>query len=414
MLLALYELLFTVIGVYVIVSSAGWVTSALRFVAGREGEGSDEFYEIPDDQLPSITVLVPAYCEAKTIGACLSALQAVDYPELEVVAIDDGSPDETADRILEHVATDQRLRFLRKSENEGKAMAMAMNDGIAISSGELIVVVDADAQIHPLALRYMAAHFVRLPRVGGVTGNPRPINRVNLLTELQVAEYASNVSLMRRAQVSWGRMLTMSGVISAFRRAALADVGVFDPSMSTEDIELTWRLQGHFYDVRYEPRAVLGMAVPETIPVLLRQRLRWGRGLVEVLIKHAGIVVHWRNRRHWPVYLEASVSLLWWHLLLLLWGVLLFFEAARALGVTDLDPVPWGWIAVVVTAAVAQLTTGILIDRRYDRSATSALPIVPWYPLVYWVIVGIPSVIVTIPTLLHRRHVRNVRWNPQR
>ena len=65
-------------------------------------------------------------------------------------------------------------------------------------------------------------------------------------------------------------------------------------------------------------------------------------------------------------------------------------------------------------SAVAQLTTGILIDRRYDRSATSALPIVPWYPLVYWVIVGMPAVIVTIPTLLHRRHVRNVRWNPQR
>jgi biofilm PGA synthesis N-glycosyltransferase PgaC len=413
MWLSLYYALFFLVGLYVILSSTGWVASAIRFALGREGRDSDAFYEIPDDELPSITVLVPAYAEEKTIGPCLDALREVNYPDLEVIAIDDGSPDRTAEIVTEKLAGDPRLRFLEKKVNEGKAMAM--NDALSITTGEVVVVIDADARIHPYALRFMAAHFVRVPRVGGVTGNPRPINRVNTLTELQVAEYASNVSLMRRSQVVWGRILTMSGVISAFRRSVIAEVGPFDPSMATEDIELTWRIQRSFYDVRYEPRAVLGMVVPQTLPELWRQRMRWGRGLVEVLKKHAGVLRHWRNRRHWPVYIEATVSLLWWHLLLLLFGVLVFVAAARAVSTVDFTPLPWGWVAIVLTAAILQLTVGIMLDRHYDRSATSALPIVPWYPMVYWFIVGLPSVIVTIPTLLRRRRQgTNVRWEVRR
>ena len=413
MWLNLYYALFALVGLYVILSSTAWVASALRYAIRREDHDSDSFYEIPDDELPSITVLVPAYSEEKTIGPCLEALREVDYPDLEVIAIDDGSPDRTAEIITGMLPLDPRLRFLEKKVNEGKAMAM--NDALAVTTGEVVVVIDADARIHPFALRFMAAHFVRVPRVGGVTGNPRPINRVNTLTELQVAEYASNVSLMRRAQVVWGRILTMSGVISAFRRSVIAEVGPFDPSMATEDIELTWRIQRRFYDVRYEPRAVLGMVVPQTLPELWRQRMRWGRGLVEVLKKHAGVLRHWRNRRHWPVYIEATISLLWWHLLLLLFAVLIFAEAARAVSAVDFTPLPWGWVAIVLTAAIVQLAVGILLDRHYDRSATSALPIVPWYPMVYWFIVGLPSVIVTIPTLLRRRRQgTNVRWQVRR
>ncbi len=409
MWLTLYYALFLLVGLYVLLSSTGWMASAARFAFGRENREADSFYEIPDDELPSMTVLVPAYSEEATIAACLDALREVDYPRLEVIAVDDGSPDRTGQIIEEKLGEDPRLRFLEKGVNEGKAMAM--NDALAVTTGEVVVVIDADARIHPYALRFMAAHFVRVPRVGGVTGNPRPINRVNTLTELQVAEYASNVSLMRRSQVVWGRILTMSGVISAFRRSVIAAVGPFDPSMATEDIELTWRIQRRFFDVRYEPRAVLGMVVPESLSELWRQRMRWSRGLVEVLKANAGVLRHWRNRRQWPVYIEATVSLLWWHLLVVLFLILLFAEAARAVSTVDLTPIPWGWAAIVLTAAIVQLTFGILLDRKYDRSATSALAVIPWYPLVYWLFVGLPTVLMTIPTLLRRRkRDSNVRW----
>ena len=87
MWLTLYYALFFLVGFYVLLSSTGWVASAVRFALGREDRDSDAFYEIPDDELPSVTVLVPAYSEEKTIGPCLDALREVDYPDLRLTSV---------------------------------------------------------------------------------------------------------------------------------------------------------------------------------------------------------------------------------------------------------------------------------------------------------------------------------------
>ncbi len=408
----LFDSLLLWVGLYVVVVATVWIMSAVRFALSRETKKSKAFYDIPDDQLPSITVLVPGFREELRIGAALDALRDVDYPDLEILAIDDGSPDGTSDEILRHLPADPRLRLMRKEVNEGKAMAM--NDALVIARGEIIVVIDADAQIAPHALRAIAAHFVRIPRMGGVTGNPRPVNRGGWLAEMQVVEFASSVSLVRRAQVTWGRILTMSGVVSAFRKSVLTDVGVFDPSMATEDIDLTWRIQMRFYDVRYEPRAVVGMSVPSTLRALGSQRLRWGRGLVQVLMRHGGVLFHWRHRRHWPAILEAIASIVWWHLLILLIIIGLTVQPLAAGGYMTLPPFPWGWVAAVLTVALVQSFVGLIIDRRYDRTALLALSAVPWYPIGYWFLVGLTSIVVTIPTLLRPGWSSNVRWTVDR
>lgn len=409
---AIFQWALLGVGLYVLVAAAVWIAGAMRFALSRETAAAEAFYDIPDGDLPPITVLVPAYAEEITIGDALDALRVVDYPDLEIIAIDDGSPDRTADVIADRMARDPRLRFLRKEVNEGKAMAM--NDAIAISRGEVIVVIDADAQVAPDALRAIAAHFVRIPRMGGVTGNPRPTNLGTWLAEMQVVEFAAQVSLMRRAQVAWGRILTMSGVVSAFRRSVLADVGVFDPSMATEDIELTWRVQRRFYDVRYEPRAIVGMRVPTTLRALGRQRLRWGRGLVQVLLRYGSLLFRWRNRRHWPVIAEAVISLVWWHALVLLIILGVAFTAIDIGGYENLSPFPWGWVAAVLIMALTQLTTALLIDRRYDPTATDGLWPMPWYPIGYWFIVGCTTLAVTIPTLLHPGSGTHVTWRVER
>ena len=86
-----FQWMLLAVGLYVVVAAAVWVASAVRFALSRETSAADAFYDIPDDQLPPITVLLPAYCEERTIGAALDALRTVDYPDLEVIAIDDGS-----------------------------------------------------------------------------------------------------------------------------------------------------------------------------------------------------------------------------------------------------------------------------------------------------------------------------------
>ena len=385
------------IALYPMITAVVWVVTALIYAARREGQGSEGFYAIPDDALPLVTVLVPAYREEQGLAQTLEALHHLDYPRYEVVVVDDGSPDRTADVARAHVARDPRFRLLAKEVNEGKALAM--NDAMPLVRGEVVVVVDADARLHRDALRSIAAHFVRLPRVAAVTGNPRVANRTTLVAELQTLEFTSIVSLLRRAQVVWGRILTVSGVVSAFRVSALRDVGLFDPSMATEDIDVSWRLQRRFYDIRYEPRALVDMTVPTTLGALWRQRRRWALGLVQVLRRHRGVLAHWKNRRHWPVFVEAVLSVVWAHAFL---AMLLFWALCLSVDVVPpgASPFPNAWGMVVATACLVQLAFGVRLDRRYDRSVSSSFWIAPLYPLGYWLLMSLVTVRSTLPALL--------------
>lgn len=390
------------LALYPVVTAALWVVTAWLYARRRESNESDDaaFYDIPDRDLPRVSVLVPAYREQAGLEATLAVLHDLDYPDYEVVVVDDGSPDGTADVARRHVAVDPRFRLLRKVVNEGKAMAM--NDALPLLTGEVVVVVDADARLHPNALRPIVAHFVRLPRVAGVTGNPRVANRTTLLAELQTLEFTSIVSLLRRAQVVWGRVLTVSGVISAFRVSALKDVGGFDPSMATEDIDVTWRLQRRFYDIRYEPRALVDMTVPASLGALWQQRRRWAVGLVQVLRRHRAVVMGWKTRRHWPVYAEACLSILWAHAFVTMvgfWLLCLAFDVPPP----GASPFPNVWGMVVASACLLQLATGVALDARYDPGVRKAFLLAPIYPLGYWLLMALVTLRSTLPTLLRRQ-----------
>ena len=399
------------VALYPVVMSVVWVVTSLLFCFRREVGEDQSFYAVPDDQLPPVSVLVPAYEEELVLDATLEALHVLDYPDYEVVVVDDASTDGTSAIARSHLARDHRFRLLRKAANEGKAMAM--NDAMPMLRGDIVVVVDADARIRPGALRPIAAHFVRLPRVAAVTGNPRVANRQSLVTELQTLEFTSIVSILRRAQVVWGRILTVSGVISAFRRSALEDVSLFDPSMATEDIDVSWRLQRRFYDIRYEPRALIDMAVPATWRALWHQRRRWARGLVQVLRRHRGVMAHWRNRRHWPVFAEACLSVLWAHLFIVL---LVFWTLCLAVGLppAGASPFPNAWGMLMATLCLLQLATGVWLDARYDRSVVVSLLVAPLYPLGYWLFSSLVTLRSTVPELVTKKRSAVSQWRTPR
>ena len=407
----LATLLFFVAG-YPLVTACVWIATSATYAWNRErGRVDDDFYDVPDADLPRVTVLVPAYAEGSSLDAALEPLHHLDYPSYEVLVVDDGSPDGTAEVARGHVRRDRRFRLLRKEVNEGKAMAM--NDAMPLVTGEVVVVVDADAGIHPSALRYIAAHFARLARVGAVTGNPRVANRTTVLTELQTLEFTSIVSVLRRAQVVWGRILTVSGVISAFRVSALEDVGLFDPTMVTEDIDVTWRLQRRFYDVRYEPRALVDMTVPGTFGALWRQRKRWATGLVQVLRRHWRLGLSWKSRRQWPVLAEATLSILWAHAFVVL---LAFWALCLATGVTPrgASPFPNGWGMLIGSLCLVQLGVGVFLDSRYDPSVRRSFLIAPIYPLVYWALMAAVTVRSTLPALLRSGRRSLAIWHTPR
>ena len=398
------------VALYPIFTAVIWIITSRIFAHRREGEDQSGFYDIADADLPMVTILVPAFREELGIDATLAVLHDVDYPNYEVVVVDDGSNDATSQIALGHVASDPRFRLVIKEANEGKAMAM--NDALVLVNGEIVVVVDADASLHRDALRPLVAHFVRLPRVAAVTGNPRVSNRTTLLAELQTLEFTSIVSLLRRSQVVWGRILTVSGVVSAFRLSALRDIGLFDPSMATEDIDVSWRLQRKFYDVRYEPRALVEMTVPSTMRGLWHQRRRWSLGLVQVVRRHRGILAHWRNRRHWPVIVEAALSVIWAHVfiaLLAFWCLCIIVQVPPP----GASPFPNTWGILVSLVAIVQLASGVRLDARYDPSVKYSFWLAPAYPIGYWLIMSLVTVRSTIPGLVVRQP-RVARWSSTR
>lgn len=395
---------------YPIVTSIMWITTSLFFVRRWErGSAQDsQFPDTPDPALPRVTVLIPAHNEEGVIADTLRAACEIDYPSYEVVLVDDGSTDDTVGRAMPFVSAG-RVRLVRKHVNEGKALAL--NDALPLVTGEIVLTLDADAAPDPDILHRIVPHF-RSARVAAVTGNPRVRNADNFLARLQAIEFSSIVSLLRRSQRIWGRIVTVSGVVAAFRRSAIFDVGGFSPNMPTEDIELTWKLQKRFYDVRYEPRAIVWMTVPTTVKGLYKQRLRWARGLMQVFHKHADVMLHWKFRRMWPVFVESALSIVWalcFVVLTLIW------VASYAIGVPPVgaSPIPNLWGMTIGTLCLLQLLLGTLVDRRYDKGILRYYPYAVWYPLVYWMFLSVTTVL-SLSWIFRRPARSGVRWDTQR
>ncbi|MHB1477964.1 MAG: glycosyltransferase family 2 protein, partial [Coriobacteriia bacterium] len=219
-------------------------------------------------------------------------------------------------------------------------------------------------------------------------------NTDRLLGKIQAVEFSSIISLLKRAQVVWGRVMTVSGVMALYRKSALEDVCLFVHDCATEDIATSWALQTKFYDVRYEPRAMVRMQVPPSLRTLWNQRIRWARGLAQVLRRNAKIWRSWKNRRLFPVYVEAIASIFWAYsfvALTALW-IVTWLLGVPLLGAT---PYPLWWGMLIGTASLIQLGTGVLMDRRYDPGITKYYPWAVLYPLIYWIQMSVITVLAT-------------------
>ena len=392
---------------YPIVSSLVWITTSLFFVLRWE-RGEDEMPAHDGEWAPAVTILIPAHNEQAVIARSLVAACNVDYPDYEIVVVNDGSSDHTVQRVLPFVQSG-RVRLIDKRVNEGKAMAL--NDALPMVRGDIVLIIDADAEPEPDILWRMVPHF-RGARVAAVTGNPRVRNVDTFLARLQAIEFTSIVSLLRRSQRIWGRIVTVSGVVAAFRKSALFAVDGFSPDMPTEDIDLTWKLQRRFFDIRYEPHAVVWMTVPTGFKALFRQRLRWARGLMQVLRRHSDVLRQWRYRRMWPMFIESVLSILWAVVFI---GMTTLWLLSWAAGVPPIgaSPFPNLWGMAIATWCVLQLALGTLIDTRYDRGIWHYFPYAVFYPLIYWAFLAITTCL-SLHHLFAKPSRLPVRWNTPR
>lgn len=236
------------------------------------------------DFLPGVTVLIPAFNEAKVITRTVQAALDSDYPDFEVLVIDDGSSDETATLVEDTFADDPRVRVLRQ-RNGGKWKAL--NAGIRAASNGYVVCIDADTSIDKGAIRRMMPHFSDLS-VGGVAGNVKVGNRVNAITRLQALEYAISQSVDRRAFEYLNAITVVPGALGAWRIRALDVAGHYCDHTLAEDADLTLTVARAGYRIVFEEHAISYTEAPDRVSQVMRQRLRWSFGMMQAGWKHRG------------------------------------------------------------------------------------------------------------------------------
>ncbi|HAX73076.1 MAG TPA: poly-beta-1,6 N-acetyl-D-glucosamine synthase [Firmicutes bacterium] len=378
---------------YPFVMSLFWIAGSIIFAIFHEHEKEVEvgFCQI---EWPKISILIPCYNEEETISETIGYLASLSYPDFEIIAVNDGSKDKTGDILMSLAQKHEMLRVINCLENKGKANALHI--AAHASKSEYLLCVDSDALLEDTAPYYLIRHFlVKGERVGAVTGNPRIRNRDTLLARMQIVEYASIIGSIKRTQRILGKVMTVSGVIVAFRKRALLDVNLWDRDMITEDIAVSWKLQKKFWDIRYEPRALCWMLVPETLRGIWKQRVRWSQGGQEVIIRHFNIFFDYRQRRLWPIYIEQVMSVFW----AFAWVFVTLYLFLTATTIREMLI----WLSynsfVLIFISHIQLIISVQHDAKYDN-ITKYYLWAAWYPAIYWM-VNTFVVISATPKAIH-------------
>lgn len=362
---------------YPYLMSLFWISGAIIFSNAREKNTSFDFKKY---NWPKISILVPCYNEEATISETIDYLSKLSYPHLEIIAVNDGSSDNTGEILIGLQKQYKKLRVIDCKENRGKANALHI--AAHASTSEYLLCIDSDAILDDAAPYYLIHHFLeRGERVGAVTGNPRIRNRDTLLSKMQLVEYSSIIGSIKRTQRVLGKIMTVSGVVVAFRKKALVDIGLWDRDMITEDIAVSWKLQKRFWDIRYEPRALCWMLVPETLRGIWKQRVRWSQGGQEVLLKHYDIFFSWKQRRIWPIYIEQFLSIIW----SFAWLFTTLYKIFTATSLSEI--LLWFTMSsfALVMLSYIQLFISLKKDSKYDNIMKYYLW-AAWYPALYWMI----------------------------
>jgi cellulose synthase/poly-beta-1,6-N-acetylglucosamine synthase-like glycosyltransferase len=256
----------------------------------RDAERRAEFLR----KQPLVSIIVPAHNEEKVIRQCIRSLLETDYPNKEIIVVDDASTDKTY-QIAKRFADRKEVALLRNTSPQGRGgKSFAMNLALSVCKGDYIVQVDADTTFDRNTLEEMLAPFAD-PKVGAVTGNIKVRNAGNtIVTKFQACEYLLSITLWRNWASRLGILLQIAGGLSCFRRDLLQKVGAWDSEL-VEDADLTMKIRKLGFKTIFAKTAVAFTTVPETLNALAAQRKRWERGFFRTFFrKHADAMIPWR------------------------------------------------------------------------------------------------------------------------
>ncbi len=283
---------------------------ALRFLAMvvmALTRGEPRLAEVKDGEWPAISVVIPCHNEAEVIADTLTSLQAVDYPDLRVIVVDDGSTDDTA---AIAAACGLRPQVLRQ---RAAGKAAALNAGIVEVATPLTLLVDADCLFPRQGLRDAVRHLLG-ENEDALGGQLAVANDDSWITRLQRLEYG-DIALRH---FLWRFELNLShtqdvipGALGLFRTSALRAAGPLSSRHLAEDVALTARLVEQGRRLAFSPYLQAATVVPDTLQSLRIQRRRWVRGYTQVVVQQLCRLARLSGRAQWATLAMAVNTVRW-------------------------------------------------------------------------------------------------------
>ncbi|MBT8392381.1 MAG: glycosyltransferase family 2 protein [Ignavibacteriaceae bacterium] len=344
---------------------------------------------------PFVSIIIPVFNEAKIIDRSINSLLKLDYPNYEIIIVNDGSTDNTkkvAETFVGYrngIHNKVKVSLINKP-NGGKSSAL--NLGINISDAEFVLCMDGDSMLTPQSLKMAVRHFVN-PEIGAVAGNVKVLNRGKFFTDLQALEYLEGLNMARSAQSSIKLVNIIPGPIGLFRKKAIESAGLYSSDTFAEDADLTLRILSKGWKINYEPNSISFTEAPIKLQQLLKQRYRWTRGILQSIRKHKKLIINPTIKFSdtfilWSMFYEA---LIWPPMNLA--AHLFFIVAALFFGFTTL--IFYWWAGLALLDIVAALYC-VAAEKEEFRLIGYAI----FYRMIFILIIDICKTMSTVEEFL--------------
>ena len=245
---------------------------------------------INEDYKPFVSIMIPAHNEEKVITSTVNNILSIDYPNFEVIVIDDRSEDNTAEVIKKLEEEHENVKAIIRNKNDFPGKSAVLNDALKFAKGEAILVFDADATVEPDILKIMIP-ALEPEDVGAVQARKIIRNKdYNILTRCQNNEYTLDTHFQTGRDAVKGAV-ELRGNGELIKRTALEDIGGWNNYTITDDLDMSTRMHLKGWDVRFCADAkVYEEGVIYLFP-LYRQRRRWVEGSIRRYLEFFGQVL---------------------------------------------------------------------------------------------------------------------------
>ena len=325
-----------------------------------------------------VSVLIPCFNEEKVIVGSIARILESSWQRLEIVVLDDGSSDNTSAEVERAYKNEPRVTLMR-FPNGGKAAAL--NRGLAVAKGEVVVALDADTLFPADTIGRLVRWFAD-PEVGAVAGNALVGNRLNLITRWQALEYVTAQNLERRALAALGAVTVVPGAVGGWRRTALEQLGGFPGETLAEDQDLTIAVQRAGWRVEFDPSARAYTEAPDSLKGLLKQRFRWSFGTLQCIWKHRKATF---STKHPALGFIALPQIWLFQIFLALAAPLVDLAVIYSIAAAIMDKVmhPVEWSPDKLTQSLLYWAVFILVDLSACALGMALERRAPWKDLIW-------------------------------